>query len=80
VAGRGAPYFLREREDAFHVFLYAPRAEKVRRSIADGGTLKDAEELVETGGSGAHNLHQALFQCRLAYPRALPHDDQHLDR
>ena len=27
VVGRGAPYFLRDRSDAFHVFLYAPRAE-----------------------------------------------------
>src|SRR5689334_9560916 len=25
--GRGAPYFLRNRRDTFHVFLYAPRAE-----------------------------------------------------
>jgi cytidylate kinase len=48
VVGRGAPYFLRDREDTFHVFLYAPRAEKIRRIIADGGTQKDAEELVET--------------------------------
>jgi cytidylate kinase len=48
VVGRGAPYFLRDREDTFHVFLYAPRAEKIRRIIADGDTQKDAEELVET--------------------------------
>src|ERR1035438_2910103 len=26
VVGRGAPYFLRDQADAFHVFLYAPRA------------------------------------------------------
>jgi len=31
IVGRGAPYHLRERPDAFHVFLYAPRAEKLRR-------------------------------------------------
>ena len=36
VVGRGAPYLLRENPDAFHVFLYAPRAEKIRRTIADG--------------------------------------------
>jgi len=47
VVGRGAPYFLREREDAFHVFLYAPRAEKIRRMRADGATLAEAEDLVE---------------------------------
>ena len=48
VVGRGAPYFLRDREDTFHVFLYAPRAEKIRRIMADGGSRQDAEELVET--------------------------------
>jgi cytidylate kinase len=48
VVGRGAPYFLRDRPDAFHVFLYAPRLEKIRRLREDGGTEEDAEELVET--------------------------------
>ena len=48
VVGRGAPYFLRERPDAFHVFLYAPRAEKIRRIREDGGTEDSAEELVAT--------------------------------
>ena len=48
IVGRGAPYFLRERCDAFHVFLYAPRAEKVRRLCASGKTLEEAEELVDT--------------------------------
>jgi cytidylate kinase len=46
--GRGTPYFLREHPDAFHVFLYAPRAEKVRRTIADGNSRQDAEELVDS--------------------------------
>jgi len=48
VVGRGAPYFLREQPDAFHVFLYAPRAEKVRRLVQDGSTNSEAEELVDT--------------------------------
>jgi cytidylate kinase len=48
VVGRGTPYFLREHPDAFHVFLYAPRAEKVRRTIADGNSREDAEELVDS--------------------------------
>ncbi|MGA7908743.1 MAG: cytidylate kinase-like family protein [Candidatus Sulfotelmatobacter sp.] len=48
VVGRGAPYFLRERPDAFHVFLYAPRAEKIRRLLLDGSTESEAEELVDT--------------------------------
>ena len=46
--GRGTPFFLREHPDAFHVFLYAPRAEKVRRTIADGNSPQEAEELVDS--------------------------------
>jgi cytidylate kinase len=48
VVGRGMPYFLREQADAFHVFLYAPRAEKVRRLLVDECTRSKAEELVDT--------------------------------
>ena len=36
IVGRGAPFLLRGREDAFHVFIYAPFKEKVRRLLADG--------------------------------------------
>ncbi|HTS35651.1 MAG TPA: cytidylate kinase-like family protein [Candidatus Solibacter sp.] len=48
VVGRGAPYFLRENPCAFHVFLYAPRAEKVRRLMGEGHTEEEAEDLVES--------------------------------
>jgi cytidylate kinase len=48
VVGRGAPYFLRENPCAFHVFLYAPRAEKIRRIIAEGHAEEDAEDLVDS--------------------------------
>lgn len=48
IVGRGAPYFLREHSDAFHVFLYAPRAEKIRRTMADGHSREEAEELVDS--------------------------------
>jgi len=48
IVGRGAPYFLREHGDAFHVFLYAPRAEKLRRIIAGGHSEAEAEELLNT--------------------------------
>ena len=47
VVGRGAPYFLRERSDAFHVFLYAPRAEKIRRLRKDGCGEAEARDLVD---------------------------------
>lgn len=48
IVGRGAPYHLRERRDAFHVFMYAPRAEKLRRIQKQGKSLREAEDLVET--------------------------------
>jgi len=48
IVGRGAPFFLREHPDAFHVFLYAPRAEKIRRTVADGHSDEEAEEMVDT--------------------------------
>jgi cytidylate kinase len=48
VVGRGTPYLLRENPDTFHVFLYAPRAEKIRRTIADGHSEEEAEELVDS--------------------------------
>lgn len=47
VVGRGAPYFLRHRPDAFHVFVYAPRAEKIRRLSEEGHLVGEAEELVD---------------------------------
>jgi cytidylate kinase len=48
IVGRGAPYFLRERSDVFHVFLYAPRAEKLRRIQELGRSFQDAEDLVDS--------------------------------
>jgi cytidylate kinase len=48
IVGRGSQQFLRNRQDALRVFLYAPREEKVRRLVARGKSEKEAEELVDT--------------------------------
>ena len=48
IVGRGAPYFLREHPDAFHVFLYAPHSEKLRRLCNLGKSEREAEELLST--------------------------------
>jgi cytidylate kinase len=48
VVGRGGPFFLRENPNTFHVFLYAPRVEKIRRTVADGHSESEAEELVDS--------------------------------
>ena len=48
IVGRGAPFFLRENAGAFHVFLYAPRSQKIRRVIADGRSQQEAAEMVDS--------------------------------
>jgi Cytidylate kinase-like family len=48
IVGRGGAYYLRDRPDALHVFIYAPFEEKVRRLQRQGKSEKEAVELVET--------------------------------
>jgi len=48
IVGRGSPYYLSGRPDAFHVFIYAPFEDRVRRLLAGGKSEKQAVELVET--------------------------------
>ena len=47
IVGRGSPFFLRDRDDTFSVFCYAPRDEKIRRLLALGKGHEEAEDLVE---------------------------------
>jgi cytidylate kinase len=46
IVGRGGPFFLREREDTFRIFTYAPHDEKVRRLVELGRRREEAVELV----------------------------------
>jgi len=48
IVGRGAPFFLRERDDTFRVFTYAPREEKIRRLLLIGKSREECEELVDS--------------------------------
>lgn len=48
IVGRGAAYSLRKRRDTFRVFLFAPRAEKLRRLLADGQSNDAAEHALDT--------------------------------
>ena len=48
IVGRGSQQFLRKRQDALRVFLYAPREDKVRRLRARGKSEQEAEQLVDT--------------------------------
>ena len=47
IVGRGAPYFLRDREDTMHVFTYAPKQFKIQLVQRLGKSQQEAEELVE---------------------------------
>ncbi len=48
IVGRGSAYYLQPRRDAFHVFIYAPLKEKVRRLRNSGKSEADAVQLAET--------------------------------
>jgi cytidylate kinase len=48
IVGRGSAYFLQNRPDAFHVFVYAPFEAKVERLVTEGKTEKEAIELAQT--------------------------------
>lgn len=47
IVGRGAAYYLGDRSDAFHVFIYALFDDKVRRLQATGKSEKEAIALAE---------------------------------
>ena len=47
IVGRGAPYILRNRPDAFHVFIYASTEEKILRLRSIGKSESEARHLVE---------------------------------
>ena len=48
IVGRGSAYYLNDRPDAFHVFVYASFDERVRRLQAKGKSKSEARELAET--------------------------------
>jgi cytidylate kinase len=48
IVGRGSAYYLRGQPDVFHVFVYAPIEEKVRRLRNTGKSEEEAVELAET--------------------------------
>jgi len=61
IVGRGSQQFLRDREDTFRVFLYAPRGDKVRRLLARGKTEDEAEQLVDTVDRDRSDFIQKYF-------------------
>ena len=48
IVGRGSAYYLQDRPDAFHVFVYAPLEDKIRRLEATGKSQSEAIHLAES--------------------------------
>ncbi len=48
IVGRGSAYYLRDRPDCFHVFIYAPFEDRVRRLQQEGKSESEAVQLAET--------------------------------
>src|SRR5579864_367714 len=48
IVGRGSAYYLQSRPDTFHIFVYAPFEDKVRRLQARGKSEDEARHLAET--------------------------------
>ncbi len=48
IVGRGSPWYLRDRPDTFHTFIYAPVEEKIRRLTAMGKSPAEAQELIHS--------------------------------
>lgn len=71
IVGRGAPYILRDNPNAFHVFIYASREEKIRRIRSIGKTEKEAAQLVSEvdaeRASFIRHYFGAEWPCRALY-------------
>lgn len=62
IVGRGSAYYLGNRPDSFHVFIYAPFQERVRRLRAAGKSEKEAIELAETVDRDRANFIEKYFK------------------
>jgi cytidylate kinase len=71
IVGRGSPYILRNRPDAFHIFVFAPPEEKIRRVRTLGKSEAEARELVESidreRGQFIKRYFGADWPCRQLY-------------
>ncbi len=48
IVGRGGQCILQGRRDAFHVFVYAPRRERIERVLVEHGPTAHAEQLMDS--------------------------------
>jgi cytidylate kinase len=62
IVGRGGAYYLGDRRDAFHVFIYGLFDDKVRRIQATGKTEEEASALIEQVDVDRASFIQQYFQ------------------
>jgi cytidylate kinase len=62
IVGRGGAYYLGDRRDAFHVFIYGLFDDKVRRIQATGKTEEEAIALIEQVDVDRSSFIQQYFQ------------------
>ena len=63
IVGRGAQCVLRGRKDAFHVFIYAPWAERVAHIRERLPDQKDVEELIRSTDRQPADYIRTYFRC-----------------
>ena len=75
IVGRGAQCVLQGRKNVFHVFIYAPWAERVARVQQRLPGTRDIEGLIRFDGSPACRLHPDLLWVQLDGPAPIPFND-----
>ena len=79
IVGRGAPYILRARPDAFHVFVYGSREKKIRRLVKLKMSEREATEMVDTidreRAAFVRKYFNAEWPCRRLYHLMLNSDN-----
>jgi cytidylate kinase len=68
IVGRGAQCVLRDRKDVFHVFIYAPWAERVARIRQRLPGKTDIEELIRTTDRQRADYIRTYFGCNWMNP------------
>ncbi len=76
IVGRGAQCLLRRRPDVFHVFVYAPHEERVRRLRQRLGPDADVDSLIEQVDRERAAYVQQHFGCNWLDPQPVPPDGE----
>lgn len=63
IVGRGAQCVLQDHDDAFHVFIYAPWAERVGRVRARAQSSPDVEELMRVADHERASYLRTYYGC-----------------